>query len=114
MIQERVEITSAVNFCVGFRSVGEQSEAGDSRLTVNSCGFFRFVREQSEEGETEDSRVKKMHQETADATMTVNSTTGRDVSLAGIATSITFVATKHVFCRDKSMLVVTKVLSRKY
>ena len=74
---------------------------------------FRFVREQSEEGETEDSRVKKMHQETADATMTVNSTTGRDVSLAGIATSIIFVATKHVFCCDKSMLVVTKVFSRK-
>ena len=73
---------------------------------------FRFVREQSEEGETEDSRVKKMHQETADATMTVNSTTGRDVSLAGIATSIIFVATKHVFCCDKSMLVVTKKISR--
>ena len=35
------------------------------------------------------------------------------VSLAGAATSIIFVATKHVFCRYKSMFVATKVcLSR--
>ena len=35
------------------------------------------------------------------------------LSLAGAATSIhVFVATKHVFCRDKSMLLVTKLLSR--
>ena len=33
------------------------------------------------------------------------------VSLAGAATSTIFVATKHVFCRDKSMLVATKLLS---
>ena len=31
------------------------------------------------------------------------------VSLAGAATSIIFVTTKHVFCRYKSMLVATKV-----
>ena len=35
------------------------------------------------------------------------------VSLAGAATSMIFDATKHVFCRDKSMFVATKVcLSR--
>ena len=35
------------------------------------------------------------------------------MSLAGAATSIIFVTTKHVFCRDKSMLVATKLcLSR--
>ena len=28
--------------------------------------------------------------------------------MAGAATSVIFVATKHVFCRDKSMLVATK------
>ena len=32
--------------------------------------------------------------------------------LVGAAASIIFVATKHVFCRDKNMLVVTIVLSR--
>ena len=32
------------------------------------------------------------------------------ISLAGAATSIIFVATKHAFCHDKSMLVVTKRL----
>ena len=41
---------------------------------------------------------------------------GRPVSLAGAATGIIcvtmFVATKHVFCRNKSMLAVTKLLSR--
>ena len=58
VIQERVEITSAVNFCVGFRSVGEQSEAGDSRLTVNS--FFLFFLGLSESG------VKKVRQKTAE------------------------------------------------
>ena len=35
------------------------------------------------------------------------------LSLAGAATSIIFVATKDVFCRDKSKLVWTKLLSRK-
>ena len=34
------------------------------------------------------------------------------VSLAGGATSIMFVATKHVFCCDKSMLAATKCLSQ--
>ena len=34
------------------------------------------------------------------------------LSLAGAATSIILVATKHVFCRDKNMLAVTNVLSR--
>ena len=34
---------------------------------------------------------------------------GGGLPLAGVATSIIFVATKHVFCRDKSMLVATKV-----
>ena len=33
-------------------------------------------------------------------------------SLAGDATSIIFVATNHVFCRDESMLAATKLLSR--
>ena len=32
-----------------------------------------------------------------------------DLSLAGAATSMIFVATKHVFCRDKSMLVATNI-----
>ena len=32
-----------------------------------------------------------------------------DLSLAGAATSMIFVATKHIFCRDKSMLVATNV-----
>ena len=31
------------------------------------------------------------------------------LSLAGAATSIIFVTTKHIFCHDKSMLVATKV-----
>ena len=34
------------------------------------------------------------------------------VSLAGVATSIIFVATKDVFCRDKNMLVAKTRLSR--
>ena len=34
------------------------------------------------------------------------------ISLAGAAPSIIFVATKHVFCRDKSVLAATKRLSR--
>ena len=34
------------------------------------------------------------------------------LSLAGAATSMIFVATKHIFCRDKSTLVATKLLSR--
>ena len=35
------------------------------------------------------------------------------IALAGAATSIIFVVTKHVFCRDKSMLAATKLrLSR--
>ena len=33
----------------------------------------------------------------------------RNISLAGAATSIIF-GTKHVFCRDKSKLAVTKLL----
>ena len=33
------------------------------------------------------------------------------VSLAGAAISIIFVATKHIFCHNKSMLVATKLLS---
>ena len=33
------------------------------------------------------------------------------VSLVGAATSIIFAVTKHIFCRDKSMLVITKCLS---
>ena len=33
------------------------------------------------------------------------------ISLAGAATSIIFVATKHIFCHNKSMLVATKLLS---
>ena len=37
----------------------------------------------------------------------------RSVSLSGAATSIIFVATKHVFCRDKSMLVETKNVATK-
>ena len=32
--------------------------------------------------------------------------------LAGAATSIIFVATKHVFCRDKSMLVGTNITNK--
>ena len=35
---------------------------------------------------------------------------GFRVSLAGTATSIIFVATKHVFCLDKSMLVAPNVI----
>ena len=35
-----------------------------------------------------------------------------ELPLAGAATSIMFVATKHVFRRDKSMLAATKHLSR--
>ena len=34
------------------------------------------------------------------------------ISLAGAATSIIFSVTKYVFCRDKCVLVGTKVLSR--
>ena len=34
------------------------------------------------------------------------------LSLVGAASSIVFVVTKHVFCHNKSMLVVTKVLSQ--
>ena len=34
------------------------------------------------------------------------------LSLVGAATSVIFVVTKHVFCRNKSMLAVTKLLSR--
>ena len=37
---------------------------------------------------------------------------GVNLSLAGAATSIIFVATKHVFCHDKSMLVATKLVAR--
>ena len=37
---------------------------------------------------------------------------GSRVSLAVAATSIIFVATKHVLCRDKNMLAATKNLSR--
>ena len=36
----------------------------------------------------------------------------RRLSLAGAATSTIFVATKHVFCHEKSMLAATKRLSR--
>ena len=32
------------------------------------------------------------------------------LSLAGAATSVIFIATNHVFCQDKSMLVVTKLV----
>ena len=39
-------------------------------------------------------------------------TLGRALPLAGAATSEKFVATKDVFCREKSMLVATKLLSR--
>ena len=34
------------------------------------------------------------------------------LSLVGTATSTIFVTTKHVYCRDKSMLVATKLLLR--
>ena len=34
---------------------------------------------------------------------------GTHLSLAGAAASIVFVATKHIFCHDKSMLAATKV-----
>ena len=36
------------------------------------------------------------------------------LSLVGAATSIIVVTTKHVFCRNKSMLAVTKRLSQQY
>ena len=59
MIQERVENTSTVDSCVGFRSVGQQSEEDeteDTTMTVDSCVGFRSVGQQSEEDETEDRR----------------------------------------------------------
>ena len=34
------------------------------------------------------------------------------LSLVGAVTSIIFAATKHIFCHDKSMLVITEYLSR--
>ena len=41
---------------------------------------------------------------------TVTGCRARKVSLAKLATSIIFVAPKHVFCRNKSMLVTTNLL----